>query len=177
MRAAWYTRGGTASEVLTVGERPDPTPAPGEVRVRLAFSGINPGDTKKREDWQGLGLPFPLVIPHSDGAGVVDAVGAGVASGRVGERVWVWGAQSYRAFGTAAEFVCVPDAQAVVLPGDASLEVGACLGIPGITAHRCMFADGPVTGRTVLVQGALGGVGRLAALLARAGGARVIGSV
>lgn len=177
MRAAWYTRGEAAVDVLTVGEQPLPEPRPGEVRVRLAFSGVNPGDTKKREDWQGLGLPFPLVIPHSDGAGVVDAAGAGVAPDRVGRRVWVWGAQSYRAFGTAAEYVCVPDALAPDLPDGASLEVGACLGIPGITAHRCVFADGPVANKTVLVQGVLGGVGRLAARLARQGGATVIGTV
>lgn len=177
MRAARYTRGGVAADVLTVVEEPRPEPGPGEVRVRLAFSGVNPGDTKKRADWQGLGLPFPLVIPHSDGSGVVDAVGDGVAPSRLGQRVWVWGAQSYRAFGTAAEYVCVPDALAPELPDGATLEVGACLGIPGITAHRCVFADGPVAGKTVLVQGVLGGVGRLAALLARQGGAAVIGTV
>lgn len=177
MRAAWYTRGGPAADVLQVGTRPDPSPGPGEVRVRLAFSGVNPGDTKKRADWTGAGLPFPLVIPHSDGAGVVDAVGPGGPAERVGRRVWVWGAQSYRAFGTAAEYVCVPAGLAVDLPDGATDEVGACLGIPGITAHRCVFADGPVAGRTVLVQGVLGGVGRLAALLARHGGARTIGTV
>lgn len=177
MRAAWYTRGGPAADVLVVGEQPEPIPGPGEVRVRLAHSGINPGDTKKRGNWQGSGLPFPLVIPHSDGSGVVDAVGEGVPADRVGRRVWVWGAQSYRAFGTAAEFVCVPTDHAVDLPDAAPLEVGACLGIPGITAHRCVFADGSVRGATVLVHGVLGGVGRLAALLARRDGARVIGSV
>src|SRR5688500_3135129 len=108
MRAAWYERKGPARDVLVVGEMPEPVPGPGEVRVRLAASGINPGDTKKREGWLGFPMPYPRVIPHSDGAGVVDAVGDGVPQARVGERVWVWGAQSYRPFGTAAELVAVP---------------------------------------------------------------------
>src|SRR3954469_23115977 len=122
MLAAWYERVGPAAEGLDVGEMPDPEPGAGEVRVRLTFSGINPGDTKKRGDWVGYGLPYPRVIPHSDGAGVVDAVGGGVAPGRIGDRVWVYGAQSYRAFGTAAEFTVVPDAQAVALPDGVSDE-------------------------------------------------------
>ena len=108
MRAAWYERPGPAAEVLQVGELPDPEPGPGEVRVRIRFSGINPGDTKKRADWLGFGMPFPRVVPHSDGSGVIDAVGEGVDAGRIGQRVWVHGAQSYRAFGTAAELTVVP---------------------------------------------------------------------
>ena len=155
----------------------DPTPAPGEVRVKLTFSGINPGDTKKRGDWQAAGLPYPRVIPHSDGAGWIDAVGDGVASQREGERVWVYGAQSYRPFGTAAQLVVVPAAQAVALPDAVSDEVGACLGIPGITAHRAVFADGPVDGKRVLVHGVLGAVGSIAAQLAVWQGATVIASV
>src|SRR4051794_30404830 len=153
MKAAWYERPGPAREVLEVGEMADPEPGPGEVRVRLAFSGINPGDTKKRADWVGYGLPYPRVIPHSDGAGSVDAVGDGVDRSRLGERVWVYGAQSYRPFGTAAQFTVVSADQAVVLPDGVSYELGAALGIPGITAHRAVFADGPVEGRTVLVHG------------------------
>jgi NADPH2:quinone reductase len=177
MLAAWYERAGPAAVVLDVGEMADPEPGPGEVRVRLTFSGINPGDTKKRGDWVGHGMPYPRVIPHSDGAGVVDAVGEGVASGRIGERVWVYGAQSYRAFGTAAQLTVVPADQAVALPDGVSDEVGACLGIPGITAHRAVFGDGQVAGATVLVHGVLGGVGSLAAQLAAWNGAMVIGTV
>lgn len=134
MRAAWYDRQGDAASVLEVGDLPTPEPKPGEVRVRISLSGVNPGDTKKRRGWLGSSMPFPRVIPHSDGAGVIDAVGSGVHTGRVGQRVWVFGAQSYRAFGTAAEYTCVPSALAVALPDQVSDEVGACLGIPGITA-------------------------------------------
>jgi NADPH2:quinone reductase len=177
MLAAWYEQPGPAGVVLTVGEMDAPEPSPGEVRVRLAFSGVNPGDTKKRADWLGYGMPFPRVIPHSDGAGVVDAVGEGVDAARLGRRVWVYGAQSYRPFGTAAQCTVVPAEQAVELPGAVSVELGACLGIPGITAHRAVFADGAVAGRTVLVHGVLGGVGLMAAQLARWGGATVIGTV
>src|SRR3954451_18136566 len=156
---------------------PDPAPGPGEVRVRVAVSGINPGDTKKRGDWVGYGMPYPRVIPHSDGAGVIDAIGDEVDAARIGERVWVYGAQSYRAFGTAAQLTVVTAEQEVSLPGNVSDEVGACLGIPGITAHRAVFGDGPVEGRTVLVHGVLGGVGSMAAQLAAWNGATVIGTV
>ena len=177
MLAAWYDRLGPAAEVLEVGEQPDPEPGPDEVRVRVTISGINPGDTKKRGDWVGYGMPYPRVIPHSDGAGVIDAVGDGVDRARIGERVWVYGAQSYRAFGTAAQLTVVPADQAVALPDEVSDEIGACLGIPGITAHRAVFGDGPVAGKTVLVHGVLGGVGSIAAQLAAWGGATVIGTV
>jgi len=177
MRAAWYDHQGPAAEVLQVGELPVPEPGPGDVRVRVHFSGVNPGDTKKRVDRFGIGMPFPRVVPHSDGSGVIDSVGEGVDAGRVGQRVWVYGAQSYRPFGTAAQLTVVPAEQAVELPQDVSDEVGACLGIPGITAHRAVFGDGPVTGTTVLVHGVLGGVGSLAAQLARWGGAEVIATV
>src|SRR3954454_23320454 len=177
MFAAWYERGGPAADVLQIGEMADPTPAPGEVRVRLTFSGINPGDTKKRGDWQAAGLPYARVIPHSDGAGWIDAGGDGVASQREGERVWVYGAQSYRPYGTAAQFVVVPAEQAVALPDGVSDQVGACLGIPGITAHRAVFADGPVEGKRVLVNGVLGAVGTIAAQLAVWQGATVLASV
>lgn len=177
MRAAFYDRQGPAAEVLQVGELPDPVPGPGEVRVRNHFSGINPGDVKKRAGAEGSLMPFPRVIPHSDGSGVIDAVGDGVDPARVGRRVWTFGAQSYRAFGTAAEYTVVPDALAVDLPDEVSDELGACLGIPGITGHRAVFGDGPVSGMTVLVHGVLGGVGSTAAQLARWGGATVIGTV
>src|SRR3954470_9359338 len=177
MRAAWYERPGPAVEVLQVGSMADPEPGQGEIRVRISYSGVNPGDVKKRGDWVGHGMPFPRVVPHSDGAGVIDAVGGGVEPGRVGERVWVYGAQSYRPFGTAAELTVVPADQAVALPDGVDDETGACLGIPGITAHRAVFADGPVAGQTVLVHGVLGAVGTLAAQLATWAGATVIGTV
>ncbi|HET6393928.1 MAG TPA: NADPH:quinone reductase [Blastococcus sp.] len=177
MRAVWYERQGPAGDVLQTGELPDPQPGHGEVRVRNRFSGVNPGDTKKRRGWLGSSMPYPRVIPHSDAAGVVDAVGEGVDRARLGTRVWVHGAQSYRPFGTAAQYTVVPQAQAVDLPDGVPDELGACLGIPGITAHRAVFGDGPVEGATVLVQGVLGGVGALAAQLAHWGGAQVIGTV
>src|SRR3954463_16231367 len=156
---------------------PEPEAGPGEVRVRVALSGVNPGDTKKRGAWLGNRMPFPRVVPHSDGSGVIDAVGQGVDRGRIGQRVWVYGAQSYRPFGTAAQLTVVPGEQAVRLPDEVSDEIGACLGIPGITAHRTVFGDGPVAGKTILVQGVLGAVSSLAAQLARWGGATVIGTV
>lgn len=177
MFACWYDAQGPASEVLQFGELSDPEPAAGEVRVRITVSGVNPGDTKKRGGWLGNPMAYRRVIPHSDGAGVVDAVGAGVSSARVGERVWVYGAQSYRAFGTAAQATTVPSAQAVSLPANVADEVGACLGIPGITAHRCVFGDGAVAGQTLLVHGVLGAVGSLAVQLAYRGGATIVGTV
>lgn len=146
------------------------------MRVRLTFSGVNPGDVKKRAGWRGSAMRYPRVVPHSDGAGVVDAVGRGVDRGRIAARVWVYGAQSYRAMGTAAEFTVVPEDQAVHLPDDVPDEVGASLGIPGITAHCAVFGDGPVDGLTVLVHGVRGAVGAIAAQLATAGGATVIGA-
>jgi NADPH2:quinone reductase len=165
MRAAWYEKQGPAREVLTVGEMPDPIPGPGEVRIRIAASGINPGDIKKRQDSFGIGMAYPRVIPHSDGAGRVDMVGDGVPPEWVGRSVWCYGAQSYRPFGTAP------------LPDNVAPEQGACLGIPGITAHRAVFVAGPVDGHTVLVQGAGGSVGLCAVQLARRGGAHVVGTV
>jgi NADPH2:quinone reductase len=178
MRAAWYERKGPAREVLTVGELPIPEPGPGEVRVRIAVSAVNPTDTKSRSGWRGqTAMPFPQIVPHQDGAGIIDAVGPGVASARVGERVWIYEAQWLRAFGTAAEYVVVPSANAVRLPDSVSFADGACLGIPAMTAHRCLFADGPITGKTILVTGAAGGVGQYAVQLAKWGGATVIATV
>src|SRR5580658_3119158 len=177
MRAAWYEKQGPANEVLTVGEMPDPVPGAGEVRIRIAASGINPGDIKKRQDSFGYGMPYLRVIPQSDGAGQVDLVGEGVSSEWVGRRVWRYGAQSYRPFGTAAEFAVVPLDHIALLPENVSPEQGACLGISGMTAHRAVHVGGDVGGRTVLVQGAGGAVGMCAAALARHAGARVIGTV
>ena len=177
MRAAWYEKQGPAKDVLTVGEMPDPHPAAGEVRIRIAASGINPGDIKKREDAFSYGMPYPRIIPHSDGAGHVDEVGDGVPSDWLTHPVWCFGAQSYRPFGTAAEFTVVPVDQVARLPQPVSMEQGACLGIPGITAHRAVHVAGDVRGRTVLVQGAAGSVGLCAVQLARQAGAQVIGTV
>ena len=177
MRAVSYDRQGPASEVLQFGELPDPEPGPGEVRVRLRFSGVNPGDTKKRAGYFGSAMPYARVIPHSDGSGVIDAVGEGVAQDRRGQRVWVYNGQSYRPYGTAAQFTVVPDITAVMLPDEVDDQLGACLGIPGITAHRAVFADGAVAGRTVLVHGALGAVSSLAAQLAHWADATVISTV
>jgi len=177
MRAAWYERQGPARDVLKVGEMPDPTAGPGEVRIRVSASGINPGDTKKRGDTFGVGMPYPRVIPHSDGAGRIDQIGPGVSSEWIGRNVWCYGAQSYRAFGTAAEFTVVPADHVAPLPENVSMEQGACLGIPGITGYRAVQVGGDVRGHTVLVQGAAGSVGICAVALALHAGARVIGSV
>lgn len=184
MRAAWYERQGTARETLVVGEMPDVQPGPGEVRIAVSVSGLSPGDVKKRSGWQGSRMEYPRVIPHSDGAGTIDLVGEGVDEERVGESVWCYGAQSYRPFGTAAEFVVVPAELAVTLP-DAGSESGnrelaeqaACLGIAGITGYRAVFADGSVKGLVVLVHGAAGGVGSIATQMAVRDGARVIAAV
>jgi NADPH:quinone reductase len=152
----------------------NPQPRAGEVRIRIAFSGVNPGDVKKREDAFGVGMPYPRVIPHSDGSGTVDAVGEGVSREWLGRRVWCYGGQSYRPFGTAAEYTAVPLKQVAQLPANVPLEQGACLGIPGITAHRAVHVTGSVNGHTVLVQGGAGAVGACAVQLAHQAGARVI---
>lgn len=177
MRAAWYERQGPAGEVLTVGTMPIPVPGTGEVKVKVAVSGIHVGDLGKRRGWWGSTMAFPRVIPHGDGAGTIVEVGPGVDPERLGERVWVYLAQSYRPFGTAAEFTVVPAAHAVPLPQPIPLEQAAGLGIPGITAHRAIMGDGPVDGQTIVVTGALGAVGRAAVAVARRGGARVIATV
>jgi NADPH:quinone reductase len=174
MKAAWYEKQGAAREVLVVGEMDEPQPHAGEVRIRVAFSGVNPGDLKKREDAFGVGMPYPRVIPHSDGSGTVDEVGEGVPREWIGHRVWCYGAQSYRPFGTAAQYTVVPLRQVVQLPDRVPLERGACLGIPGITAHRAVHVGGAVGGKTDLVQGGSGAVGACAVQLAQRAGARVI---
>jgi NADPH:quinone reductase-like Zn-dependent oxidoreductase len=176
MRAAYYDRQGPADEVLCVAELPTPQPGPGEVRVRMHMSGLNPTDLKARTGFSAP-MPFPRIIPHQDGAGVIDAVGDLEEAGRIGQRVWIYEAQYGRASGTAAAFVVVPAGHAVPLPGDVSFEVGASLGIPALTAHRCLFADGDINGRRVLVQGGAGVVGTAAVLLAKWAGAWVAATV
>lgn len=177
MRAAWYETQGSARDVLQVGTMDDPAPGAGDVRIRMAASGINPGDLKKRTNAFGYGMPYPRVIPHSDGAGIIDAVGDDVPPAWIGQRVWCFGAQSYRPFGTAAEYTVVPAALVVPLSDGVSFEQGACLGIPAITAHRCVHVAGPISDRWVLVQGGAGAVGICAVQLARRAGARVIATV
>ena len=176
MSAAWYEQRGPAREVMQVGELPVPDAGLGEVRVRVAMSGVNPSDTKTRGA-VGTEMPWPRVIPHQDGAGVIDAVGRGVDPARMGERVWLYEAQLGRPSGTAAQFTVVPEARAVRLPAKRSFSEGACLGVPALTAHACVFSDGPVEGKVVLVAGAVGGVGQYAVQLAKWGGATVIATV
>ena len=174
MKAAWYEQFGPAAEVLTVGELEDPQPGPGEVVVRLHTSAVNPSDVKKRAGSFPNLLDDGYVTPHSDGAGVILAVGDGVSSERIGDGVWVYQAQYGRRFGTAAERVVVGEARAPLLPEGVTDEVGACLGIPVMTAHRCVFADGPVAGKTILITGGAGRVGHYAIQWAHQAGARVI---
>jgi NADPH2:quinone reductase len=176
MRAAYYESVGPAAEVIRIGERPTPQPGPGEVRVRIHSSGVNPSDVKTRAGARGA-LAHPCVIPHSDGAGVVDAVGSGINPSRIGERVWTWNAAWRRPFGTCAQFVCLPSAQAVALPAGTEFEAGACLGIPAMTACHAALGDGPLDGQTVLVTGGAGAVGHYAIQFAKWSGARVIATV
>ena len=177
MKAAWYERNGKAREVLTIGEMPDPKPAKGEVRVRIATSGLNPSDVKRRQGTRGQEIEFPRVIPNSDGAGVVDLLGPGVKEDWKGKRVWVWNAQWGRAFGTCAEYICLPEAQVAPLPDGTDFAAGACFGIPAMTAHQALFSDGDVKNKTVLVTGGAGAVGHYAIQMAKWGGARVAATV
>ncbi len=175
MKAAFFERRGPAREVLQVGERPLPEPGPGEVRVKIAVSAVNPSDIKGRSQWLGASqMAFPLVIPHQDGAGTIDRVGTGVSPERIGERVWLYMAQRGRPFRTAAEFTVVPAERAVPLPRNASFADGACLGIPAMTAHYALFDANSIAGKTVLVQGGAGAVGFYAVQWAKWGGARQI---
>ncbi len=176
MRAAIYEQAGPSAAVLRVQEVPTPEPGPGEVRVRIECSGVNPTDWKSRSGTTARPIDG-FQIPHHDGAGSIDAVGPGVDPGRVGQRVWVWLAAAGRKWGTAAQWTVVPERQAVPLPDGVSFELGASLGVPAMTAHRCLFADGPVTGRTVLVAGGAGAVGHFAIELAKHAGARVVTTV
>ena len=174
MYAAWYEKNGVAAEVMKTGELPDIEPAAGEVRVRLYASAVNPSDVKARGGSRPI--RWPKLIPNSDGAGVIDKVGAGVYR-KVGERVWVFNGQWDRPFGTSAQMITLPAALAVPLPDQVGFEQGACLGIPVMTAHRALFADGPIAGKTVLVTGGAGVVGHYAIQLAKWAGARVVTTV
>lgn len=176
MRAAIYEANGPAADVLRVVEVADPTPGAGEVLVHVAYSGVHPSDVKTRAGMRGP-LAFARIIPHSDGSGRIVAVGAGVDPARVGQAVWLWNAGWGRAEGTAAEFVALPSEQAVELPEGVDFETGATLGIPAITAHRCVFADGPISGQTVLVTGGAGTVGSIAIQMAKRAGATVIATI
>ena len=176
MRAAYYERNGTAREVLHLGEVETPQPGPGEVRVKLKTSGVNPSDVKSREG-RTRKIAFPRVIPHSDGAGEIDMVGSGVPASRVGERVWVWNGQWKRPFGTCAEYVVLPAAMAVKLPAHVSFEAGACLGIPAMTAAHAVAVAETNAASTLLIAGGAGGVGHYAIQFAKARGAVVIATV
>ncbi len=178
MRAATFSTTGPAREVLHLRDVPPPEPGPGEVRVRVAASGVNPSDVKRRNALpHGSPSEFAVVIPHSDGAGTIDAVGAAVDASRVGERVWLYNAQWKRANGTAAEFIALPAAYAVPLPDDVDFVAGACLGIPALTAYHAVALDGPVGGQTLLIQGGAGAVAFYAIQFAKADGATVIATV
>ncbi len=176
MRAAVYDRIGASAEVMRVEDVGQPEPGPGEVRVRIEYSGVNPTDWKSRGGLTARPIDG-FQIPHHDGAGVIDAVGPGVDPGRVGQRAWTWLAAAGRKWGTAAQWSVLPDHQAVTLPDGISAELAASLGVPAMTAHRCLFADGPVAGKTVLVAGGAGAVGHFAIELARWAGARVVTTV
>ncbi|MSP46827.1 MAG: NADPH:quinone reductase [Xanthobacteraceae bacterium] len=176
MRAAYYEKNGAARDVLRVAEVDTPRPGPGEVRVKLKTSGVNPSDVKAREG-RTRKLSFPRVIPHSDGAGEIDMVGEGVPAARKGERVWIWNGQWKRPFGTCAEFIVLPQALASPLPAPASFEAGACLGIPAMTAYHAVAVSGAGKGSTVLVTGGAGGVGHYAIQFAKARGATVLTTV
>lgn len=178
MKAVFYEKVGPAREVLQLGDLPTPQPAAGEVRVRIQWSGVNPSDVKSRMGLRSKDLAFPRIIPHSDGAGVIDAVGEGVPKERIGQRVWTWNAAWGRPHGTACEQVCLPQDQAVPLPDTVSGEAGACLGIPALTALHAVLMDGGVAGKTVLVAGGAGAVGHYAVQMAgQLGAARVLATV
>ena len=177
MKAVWYERTGPAPEVLTCGEMPTPVAGPGEVRVRLKASGINPADVGRRGG-SYRAMEYPRVIPNSDGAGIIEQVGDDVIHLRVGQRVWLFnGQRNGRAFGTAAEYIALSEHLVTPLPDDLSFAAGATLGIPGMTAWCCLFCDGPIAGQTVLVTGGAGAVGHYAVQFAKWGGARVIATV
>ncbi len=174
MRAVWFNRFGSSGQVLQIGELPKPEPGYGEVLVKLYMTGVNPSDVKKRAGAFPHLLDSGLVVPHSDGAGEITAVGAGVAEDRIGQRVFVYQAQHERSNGTAAEYIAIDELRAPLLPSNTSFEVGACIGIPILTAHRCVFADGKVTNKLLLVTGGAGRVGYYAIQWAKFGGARVL---
>jgi NADPH2:quinone reductase len=174
MRAVIYDRVGPAGEVLQLVDLPEPHAGPGEVRVRIAWSGVNPSDVKSRAGLRSKTLPFPYITPHSDGSGIIDEVGGGVAKGRLGQRVWLWNAAWGRPNGTAAELVTLPAAQAVPLPDSTDLDVGACFGIPALTALHAVHMREGVTDKIVLIAGGAGAVGHYAIQFARKLGARKV---
>ncbi len=176
-RCAYYERSGPAREVLALSEMPVRPPAAGEVLVRLHFSGINPTDVKNRGGAPGRGMAFARIVPHHDGAGVVEATGDGLAGLSPGQRVWVFCAQHQRPFGTASEYITLDRQLVVPLPANVPLQAGACLGIPAMTAWNAVLGGGPVNGRTVLVTGGAGAVGHYAVQIARRHGAQVIATV
>jgi len=177
MKAVWYELTGAAPDVLTFGDMPTPVAGPGEVRVRLHASGVNPADVGRRAG-SYRAMEFPRVIPNSDGAGIVDQLGEGVTRFRIGQRVWLFnGQRNGRAFGTAAQYIALAEHLVTPLPDDVSFAAGATLGIPCMTAWCCLFGDGPIAGQTVLVTGGAGAVGHYAVQLAKGGGARVIATV
>ena len=176
MRAAYYEQNGAAREVLRVAEVETPQAGPGEVRVKLSHSGVNPSDVKSRQGATRK-IAWPRVIPHSDGAGQIDQVGDGIAKSRLGERVWVWNGQWKRAFGTAAEFIALPAAQAVKLPDKVSFEAGACLGIPAMTAIHAVALAAADKGSTLLIAGGAGSVSQYAIQFAKALGATVLTTI
>lgn len=173
MRAWIYDTAGAARDVMREVTLDMPSPGPGEVLVELRVSAVNPTDVKRRVTGRELGL-FSPIIPNNDGSGIIVAVGAGVSTSRTGENVWLFGAQAGRPHGTAARYAALPAAQAITLPDKASFTDGACVGVPAVTAWHAVLGGGPVDGRTVLVTGAGGRVGRYAVQIARASGARVI---
>lgn len=178
MKAAWYSRNGEAQDVMQVGVLPTPSPHAGEVLVRLATSGVNPSDVKSR---RARPLSDPLIVPHSDGAGVIEAVGEGVSASRVGERVWVWNGQWQRPWGTCAQYIALPASQAVALPEGTDFAAGACMGIPGLTAVQAVILAerlaGNLRGQNVLVTGASSAVGHYITQMVTQAGGRVIGTV
>ncbi|HEX3939300.1 MAG TPA: NADPH:quinone reductase [Xanthobacteraceae bacterium] len=176
MRAAFYELNGYAREVLKIGEVDTPQPGPGEVRVKLVASGVNPSDVKARAG-STRKIAYPQVIPHSDGAGEIDMVGEGVPAARLGERVWLWNAQWLRAFGTCAEYIALPSEQAVRLPANVGFDVGACLGIPAMTAFHAVAVARAAPGMTLLIAGGAGAVGHYAVQFAKVAGASVIATV
>ena len=158
MQAAWFEQFGSAGDVLAVGNFPKPEAGEGEVLIRLRTSGVNPSDVKKRAGSFPDLLAGGAIIPHSDGAGIIESVGAGVDESRIGQRVWTYQAQFARRFGTAAQYLTIAQSRAVTLPDQVDFASGACLGIPAMTAHRCVFGDGPVEGKSLLVTGGAGRV-------------------
>ena len=174
MKAAWYNSFGPAEEVLKIGEFDTPEPRPGEVKIRIYASGVNPSDTKKRLGANPALLDDGPVIPNSDGAGEIVSVGEGISSSRIGERVWVYNAQYGRQLGTSAEYVCLPSVHAIILPDTVDYSAGAMMGIPAMTAHRCVFSDGAVDSQTLLITGGAGRVGYYAIQWAKQNGSTVI---